>query len=102
MIARLRMNTLSLFESCFGKKAAIIMLEISNKYQRRGLGSELLKRVCDDIVDNGGDCLYTDTYLPNKSAIKFYIENDFMPVAVHECVNGIEDSGQIYLYRKLR
>lgn len=87
---------------CFGKKAHIIMFEIKEKYRSMGIGRDLLSRVCEGIKAEGGECLYTDTYVPNKRAIKFYVENDFVPVAVHHGENGIDDFGQIYLYKVLK
>lgn len=86
---------------CFGKKAQIIMFELYEKYQSKGIGTSMLGKVCEDIKKNGAQCLYTDTYLPNKGAICFYIKNDFIPVAVHQGENGIDDDGQLYLYKVL-
>lgn len=86
---------------CFGKKAHIIMFEIKEAYRSQGIGKILLNKVCDSIKADGGECLYTDTYVPNKRAIKFYGDNKFIPVAVHRGENGINDYGQLYLYKIL-
>lgn len=88
-------------ECCFGKKADIIMFEIREKYRSQNIGKILLNKISASVKANGGACLYTDTYVPNKRAIKFYIENDFIPVAVFPCVNGIDDDGQLYMYKVL-
>lgn len=88
--------------SGFGKKAHIIMFEINENFRSQGIGKIMLDKVCEQIMKDGGECLYTDTNVPNKRAIKFYVENDFVPVAVHEGVNGIGDFGQIYLYKILK
>lgn len=87
---------------CFGKVARIIMLGFHKQYQGKGLGTELVDKVCQKVKADGADCIYTDTYVLNKGAIKFYVNDDFVPVAVHECENGTDDMGQLYLYRKLK
>lgn len=87
--------------SICGKKAVILMIEVVEEYRRKGIGKELIDRVCEEVRSNNAECLYTDTYAIDKDAIKFYITNDFIPVAVHEGEYGFDDYGQLYLYRKL-
>ena len=86
---------------CFGKKAHIKMFEVKEDFRSEGIGKVLLNQVCGQVRSDGGECLYTDTYAPDKITVKFYIENDFVPVAVHEGENGINDYDQLYLYKVL-
>ena len=87
---------------CFGKTARIIMLGFHKQYRGNGLGKELIERVCEEVKEYGAECMYTDTYLLNKGAIKFYINLDFIPIGVHEGENGLDDVGQLHFYRRLR
>ena len=87
---------------CFGKVARIIMLGFYEQYRGKGLGKDLIERVCKKAKNDGAECIYTDTYIFNKGAINFYVNCDFIPIGVHEGENGLDDGGQLYFYRKLR
>jgi len=84
-----------------GKDAHIISCGLYEKFQRQGIGSMLLEEVCKRVKDNGGECLYTDTYAANDESMMFYIKSKFIPVALLPGLNGINDDGQVFLYRPL-
>ena len=84
-----------------GKDAHIISCGLFDRFQRQGIGTLLLDEVCKKIKANGGECLYTDTYTANWDSMVFYIKRQFIPVALLPGLNGIDDDGQVFLYRKL-
>ena len=84
-----------------GKDAHIISCGLFDKFQRQGIGTILLDEICKKIKANGGECLYTDTYTANWDSMVFYIKRGFIPVALLPGLNGIDDDGQVFLYRKL-
>lgn len=85
-----------------GKAAHIIQMGLYEQYQRQGIGTMLLDDVCRRIKGNGGECLYTDTYAnDNLQPMAFYIKNGFVPIAYHIGLNGANDWGQVYFYKKL-
>jgi len=84
-----------------GKSAHIISCGLFDEYQRQGIGTILLDEVCKKIKANGGECLYTDTYAANDDSMMFYIKRNFIPVALLPGLNGLNDDGQIFMYRKL-
>jgi ribosomal protein S18 acetylase RimI-like enzyme len=84
-----------------GKDAHIIQLGLFDNYQRQGIGSKLLEEACKRIKNNGGECLYTDTYADNDDSTIFYIKKKFIPVAYHPGEDGINDLGQVYFYKVL-
>ena len=45
-------------------------------------------------------CLYSDA--GNAGAIRFYVREGFIPVAYHPGENGLDDKGQVYLFKELR
>ena len=84
-----------------GKDAHIISCELHEKYQRQGFGTALLAEVCKRVKANGGECLYTDTYTKNDDSMIVYIKWGFVPVALLPGLNGINDSGQVFMYKVL-
>ena len=84
-----------------GKDAHIISCELIEKFQRQGIGTLLLNEVCNRVKSNGGECLYTDTYTANGDSMMFYIKRGFIPVALLPGLNGINDDGQVFMYKKL-
>ena len=84
-----------------GKDAHIISCELFEKYQRQGIGTMLLEEVCKRVKANGGECLYTDTYAANDDSMLFYIKRKFIPAALLPGLNGVDDDGQVFMYRKL-
>jgi len=83
-----------------GKAAHIIQIGLYDHHQRKGIGTMLLGEVCNRIKQNGGECLYTDTYATDsREPIIFYIKNKFIPVAHLPGLNGVNDSGQFFLYK---
>ena len=86
---------------CFGKVARIMMFALADESRGKGLGKQLLAKVCQKVKEAGADCIYTDTYALNSGAINFYLNNGFIQVGVHEGENGIDDAGQLYLYKVL-
>lgn len=87
--------------SFMGKKASIIQMGLFDKFQRQGIGTKLLEEACRLIKAAGGECLYTDTYTKNDDSMAFYITRKFVPVALYPGENGINDYGQVYLYKVL-
>ena len=84
-----------------GKAAHIISCGLFEKYQRQGIGTILLDEVCKRVKENGGECLYTDTYTGNDDSMMFNIKREFIPVALLPGLNGINDGGQVFMYREL-
>jgi ribosomal protein S18 acetylase RimI-like enzyme len=84
-----------------GKNASIIQFGLYDQFQRQGIGTKLLDEACKSIKSNGGECLYTDTYAGNDDSMVFYIKRKFIPVALHPGEDGINDYGQVYLYKVL-
>jgi len=84
-----------------GKDAHIIQLGLYEQFQGQGVGTKLLDRACESIKAAGGECLYTDTYADNDDSMLFYIKRKFIPVAYHPGEDGVNDLGQVYLYKVL-
>jgi ribosomal protein S18 acetylase RimI-like enzyme len=84
-----------------GKDAHIIQFGLYEKHRNKGIGTKLLDEACKNIKDNEGECLYTDTYSKNNDSMIYYIKRGFIPIAYHLGENGINDLGQIYLYKIL-
>ena len=84
-----------------GKDAHIISCGLYEQFQRQGIGTVLLDEVCKRIKNNGGECLYTDTYAANDDSMMFYIKRKFIPVALLPGLNGISDDGQVFMYKKV-
>ena len=84
-----------------GKDAHIISCELHEKFQRQGIGTLILDEVCKRVKFNGGECLYTDTYVANVDSMIFYLKRNFIPVALLPGLNGISDDEQVFMYRKL-
>ena len=84
-----------------GKDAHIISCGLYDKFQRQGIGTILLDEVCKRVKENGGECLYTDTYTANVDSMIFYIKRNFDPVALLPGLNGLNDDGQVFMYRKI-
>lgn len=84
-----------------GKDAHIISCGLFEPFQRQGIGTMLLNEMCKRIKDNGGECVYTDTYTANDDSMIFYIKRGFIPVALLPGLNGIQDEGQVFMYRKV-
>ena len=84
-----------------GKDAHIISCGLFDKFQRKGIGTILLEEICKRIKANGGECLYTDTYTANDDSIIFYIKRKFIPVALLPGLNGLNDDGQVFMFKKL-
>lgn len=86
---------------CFGKKATIAQFGLFAQYRSQGIGGTLLREVEDYAARNGAECLYVDTYAGNAGAIRYYVKQGFTPVACHPGENGLDDRGQVYLYKEL-
>ena len=86
---------------CFGKVATIAMFGLSAEYRGRGLGPRLLHEAEKQTAENGGECIYVNTYAGNPGAMRFYVKHGFVPVAYHPGENGLDDKGQVYLYKEL-
>ncbi len=84
-----------------GKDAHIISCGLYKEFLRQGIGTLLLEEICIRIKRNGGECLYTDTYTANDDAMMFYIKRKFIPVALLPGLNGVDDDGQVFMYRKI-
>jgi len=84
-----------------GKDAHIISCGLFDEFQKQGIGTTLLDEACKRIKANGGECLYTDTYTKNDDSMTFYIKRKFIPVALLPGLNGLNDDGQVFMYRKL-
>ena len=87
---------------CFGKKATIAMFGLFPEYRSKGLGALLLREAEARALHHGGECIYVDTYAGNDGAIRFYKREGFTEVAYHPGENGLDDVGQVYLYKVLR
>lgn len=85
-----------------GKCAHIKEFGLFEEYRGQGIGTALLNEACRSIKENGGDCLYVDTYLDNKDAISYYVKRDFYPVAQLPGLNGLDDEPQVLLYKVLK
>ena len=86
---------------CFGKKATIAMFGLFPEYRSKGMGASLLREAEAYTRRNGGECVYVDTYASNSGAIRYYVKQGFTPVAYHPGENGLDDKGQVYLYKEL-
>lgn len=86
---------------CFGKKATIETFGLFAEYRSKGMGKLLLQETEAYVRRNGGECLYVDTYAGNSRAIRYYTKQGFVPVAYHPGENGLDDKGQVYLYKEL-
>lgn len=86
---------------CFGKKATIAMFGLFAKHRSKGMGASLLREAETYTKRNGGECVYVDTYANNSRAIQYYVKQGFIPVAYHPGENGLDDKGQVYLYKEL-
>ena len=84
-----------------GKDAHIISCGLLEKFKRQGIGTLLLNEVCKRIKTNGGECLYSDAYTANDDSMMFYIKRKFIPVALLPGLNGLNDEGQVFMYKKL-
>ena len=84
-----------------GKDAHIISCELHEKFQRQGIGTLMFNEVCKRVKANGGECIYTDTYTANGDSMIVYIKWGFIPVALLPGLNGIKDSGQVFMYKIL-
>lgn len=84
-----------------GKCAHIRLFGLFEEYRGNGIGTALLNEACRRIKENGGECLYVDTYRENKDAVAYYVKQDFFPVAQLPGLNGIEDDPQTLLYKVL-
>ena len=87
--------------SFLGKDAHIVQLALHERFQRQGIGTKLLDEACKRIKVAGGECLYTDTYAANDDSMIFYIKRKFIPIAYHPGEDGVNDLGQVYLYKVL-
>ena len=87
---------------CFGKKASIVMFGLNPEFRGKGMGTTLLRAAENHAVKHGAECLYVDTYAANTGAIRYYTREGFIPVAYHPGENGLEDKGQVYLYKELK
>lgn len=89
---------------CFsGKKAHIRQIGVYDEYQRKGVGKRLLNEAALKIKQAGGEVLYTDTYADdNGDAMAFYVKTGFIPVALLPGMNGLDDFGQVYMYKILK
>ncbi|MBN1649151.1 MAG: GNAT family N-acetyltransferase [Spirochaetales bacterium] len=87
---------------CFGKKAVIRMFGLFPEYRSWNIGKQLLDECERYLKDAGCDCLYVDTYARNSGAIRYYVDHGFVPVACHPGENGIDDVGQVYLWKEIR
>jgi GNAT superfamily N-acetyltransferase len=86
---------------CFGKKASIAMFGLFPDYRSKGLAANLLRAAERFLIEKGCQCLYVDTYAGNAGAIRYYTREGFIPVAYHPGENGLDDKGQVYLYKEL-
>ena len=86
---------------CFGKKGTIVMFGLFEGCRSRGMCVQLLLEAERYLKEQGGECLYVDTYAANAGAIRFYVRQGFLPVAYHPGENGRGDRGQVYLYKDL-
>ncbi len=84
-----------------GKYAHIIQMGLFDQYQGKGIGTKLMDEACRRIKSNGGECLYTDTYAKRDGSMTFYIKRGFIPMAHMQGLNGVNDLGQVYLYKAL-
>lgn len=57
-----------------GKKKTIDLIGISNKYQQKGHGTNLLRQY---LKNNSKNNIYVGTQLKNHSALNLYFENNF-------------------------
>ena len=85
----------------FGKKGAIVMLGLLAGHRGQGLGVALLREAEPYLKEHGAECLYVDTYAGNAGAIRFYVREGFVPVALHPLENGKGDEGQVYLCKEV-
>ncbi|MBI5094128.1 MAG: GNAT family N-acetyltransferase [Candidatus Hydrogenedentes bacterium] len=86
---------------CFGKKGTIAMFGLFPEFRSQGIGASLLREAETFLLRHGGECLYVDTYANNAGAIRYYTKEGFIPVAYHPGENGLDDKGQVYLYKAL-
>ena len=87
--------------NCFGKKATIKMFGLFSEYRSNNIGKQLLDESEKYLRSEGCECLYVDTYAENSGAIRYYSKNGFIPISYHPGENGINDKGQVYLYKVL-
>lgn len=85
----------------FGKNATIAMFGFFPEYRSKGFGSKLLRVAETFLSESGCECLYVDTYANNRDAIRYYTKEGFIPVAYHPGLNGLDDKGQVFLYKEL-
>ena len=86
---------------CFGKVAIIEMFGLLPEHRSKGLGETLLLEAEAHSKRRGAQCLYVNTYARNAGAIRYYTKHGFIPVAYHPGENGIDDRGQVYLYKEI-
>ena len=86
-----------------GKIAHIIQFGLFEQYRNKGIGTKILNEACNNIKNNRGECLYTDTYAgeKNNDSMIYYIKRGFIPIAYHLGENGVNDFGQVYFYKIL-
>jgi len=87
---------------CFGKRATIKMFGLFPDQRSNHLGKQLLDECEKYLLSEGCECIYVDTYAKNTGAIRYYTKQGFIPTAYHPGDNGVEDKGQVYLYKYLK
>ena len=77
------------------------MLGLVANHRSQGLGSILLRAAERFLIERGCKCRYVDTHAGNTGAIRYYTKEGLIPVAYHPGENGLDDKGQVYLYKEL-
>jgi ribosomal protein S18 acetylase RimI-like enzyme len=87
---------------CMGKKVTIKMLGLFEQYRSKNFGGLLLAEMENMLKNSVCECIYVDTYAKDIGAIRYYVKSGFIPIANHPGEHGIDDEGQIYLYKKIQ
>ena len=76
-------------------------LGVIPQYRRKGYGTELVKYAENLSKEASAFCMYITTYAGDKTAISFYMNYGYSPVAILPDVHGPDDHGRLYLIKRL-
>ena len=81
--------------------AVLQNLGVIDEYRRLGVGSRLMEKFIDEVKEREGVCVYLNMFEFNKSAIKFFENNQwyyYNTIEKHFKLNGEQYNGIIYYY----
>lgn len=80
-----------------GRKAELLDIMVREAFRGAGIGGSLLEHAEREAREVGAYCLYVSTTANDRNAIRFYVERDFTPVALHPDVHGPGGFGEVHL-----